>query len=71
MTAVQPATTGYRISDYFDEAFLADGELRGPYRRLFDGVDGASLNEVQGQVQCLESALLALQCVQLRCQVRG
>ncbi|MCB0857524.1 MAG: circularly permuted type 2 ATP-grasp protein [Solirubrobacterales bacterium] len=51
MTAVQPATTGYRISDYFDEAFLADGELRGPYRRLFDGVDGASLNEVQGQVQ--------------------
>ena len=51
MTAAQAASASYPISDYFDEAFSPDGELRAAYRGLLDGLDSTGLAGIQGHVQ--------------------
>ncbi len=51
MTAARSASTDYRPSDFFDEAFAARGEVRPTYRNLFAGLDHSSLREIQGSIQ--------------------
>ena len=51
MTAAQAASSEYRLSDYFDEAFDPAGEIRPAYRGLLEGLRRADLAPLQGEVQ--------------------
>ncbi len=51
MEAAHAASSEYRLSGYYDEAFSADSEVRPAYRGLLEGLDRSELATIQGGVQ--------------------
>lgn len=51
MTAAQRASAGYEPSDYFDETFFPNGELRPAYEELFAGIAPLELETIRSRVR--------------------